>query len=301
MLSTDGRWKLTPRLHSVKFVFDAPTPADAQTPDEIVFENPFPTDVPGIPKRFVFRSPVTKGSKEEYLDIQTTQNNSEDSLNGESQPDEPLLDAKSAITGARTTTSRLSHIRGPVCELAGDIKSAVCAAWALMLSSQSDSEDIRYGLYVTTPKNLELSNPSSPVKLSINRQQQVSEFLRCFAETPAVYGAPNSESDLISLTTDEVSLQTIIAFSSNALEVHQSSVASNWSIRLECSIDDQELEVSATYDEQYFSRTAVRLLLNDLEHVLWQLDDFSNEQRTLKNIQTLSPASQRHLVKLNRP
>ncbi|KZL82538.1 amino acid adenylation domain-containing protein [Colletotrichum incanum] len=302
MLSTDGKWKLNPRLHSVKFIFDTPTPANAQTPDEIIFENPFPNDVPGVPKRFVFRNPTTKDPKEEEVIPQTAQNHENESLSSGLLTVEPLLDTKRPVTDVKTTAHQFSHIKGPVCELGRDIKSAVCAAWALILSSQTDSEDIRYSVCVQNPKNLQISQPPSPLQLSINRNQQASAFLEYVAGKPAISGVVDTESTLMTPATDEASFQTIVAFSTTALGVHQLSDVSGRTIRIECSINDQELELSATFDQQHFSRPAARLLLSDLEHILWQLDHLSTtHQMTLGEIQTISPASQRHLVHLNRP
>ncbi|WDK10222.1 amino acid adenylation domain-containing protein [Colletotrichum graminicola] len=295
MSSTEGRWKPTPRLQSVKFVFDTPTPSDAQTPDEIVFENPFPADVAGVPKRFVVKFPAAQSPKQEDDVVQTPQNYGEESPGGGSQSSEPF-DIKSASADAKATTNQRSRVRGPVCELEGDIKPAVCAVWALILSSLTGSEDVRFKICDTGR-----SCPLSQANLSVDRNQQVSTFLRCVADTPAVSGVPNTESNMMTPATDDVFLQTIVAFSTTVLGVRELSDATDWAIRLECSIDNQELELSATFDQQRFSRLEVRLLLNDLEHGLWQLNHLKTQQMTLGDIHTLSPASQRHLVQLNRP
>ncbi|KAK1962683.1 amino acid adenylation domain-containing protein [Colletotrichum sublineola] len=295
MLSTDGRWKLTPRLHSVKFVFDTPTPADAQTPDEIVFENPFPADVAGVPKRFVFKSPTAQSPKQEDDAARTTHENGEDSPSGKSQLGEPHA-AKSTAADANTTTNQRSRVRGPVCELGGDIHSAVCAAWAMILSSRTGSEDVSFK--ICDPSR---SCPLSPVRLSIDRSLQVSTFLRCVADLQPSSGAPEIESGMMSPASDNFLSQTIVVFSTTALGVQNLPDATNCAIRLECSIDNQELELSATFYQHCFSRLEVRLLLDDLDHVLWQLDHFKAQEKTVGDIHTLSPASQRHLVQLNRP
>ncbi|KAK2056976.1 amino acid adenylation domain-containing protein [Colletotrichum caudatum] len=295
MLSTDGRWKLTPRLHSVKFVFDTPTPSDAQTPDEIVFDTPFPVDVAGAPKRFVFKSPSSKSPEREDEVAHTAHNNGDDSPDGASQTGEP-----SVTTGtsgdAKATTSRRCRVRGPVCELEGDSRPAVCAAWALLLSSQTGSEDVRFQMCGT-----DRPCTVSPVDLSIDRDRQVSAFLRYVADLPALSGVLDTESTITAPATDQVLPQTIVAFSTSSPGVQKSSDDTNCAIRVECCIDDQELELSATFDQDRFSRLEVRLMLNDLEHVLWQLVHFKTQQKTLGDIHTLSPASQRHLVQLNRP
>ncbi|KAK1981583.1 non-ribosomal peptide synthetase [Colletotrichum cereale] len=298
MLSTDGKWKLAPRLHSVKFVFDTPTPSDAQAPDEIVFENPFPADVPGVPKRFVFRSPTaTQSPGQEDEVAQTAHANDKGSPGGVSQLGRPPV-AKSTATDAEATTHHRSRVRGTVCEPKGDIKPAVCAAWALILSSKTDSEDVRFRICDPGPEGLESPCPLSPVKLSIDRNQQVSAFVGCIANIPAMIGVPSIEPSMMAPAADDALSQTVVAFSTTALGVQELSDAS---ILLECSIDNQELALSAAFDERHFSRLTVRLLLNDLEHVLWQLDQFTTQEKTVGDIQTLSPASQRHLVQLNRP
>ncbi|OBR06389.1 Amino acid adenylation domain-containing protein [Colletotrichum higginsianum IMI 349063] len=230
MLSTDGRWKLTPRLHSVKFVFDAPTPADSPTPDEIVFENPFPAGVPGVPKRFVFRSPTTRGPEQD--DTHT--------------------------------------VHGPP-------------------GHGHDSPDA--------------GTPPGEALLAVSRHTRASVFLRDVADsTAALSGVPKTEPWLKAPAPDKNESQTtVIALSAAAPDTHElSDFLSDWAIRLECRIKEQELELSATFDH-HFSRPAVRLLLNDVEHVLWQLDNLFGEKTTLGNVKMLSPASQRHLVQLNRP
>ncbi|KAK2028470.1 amino acid adenylation domain-containing protein [Colletotrichum zoysiae] len=295
MLSTDGRWKLTPRLHSVKFVFDTPAPSDVQTPDEIVFENPFHVDVAGAPKRFVFKSPSTQSPKEEDDVAHTAHSISDGSHSGAPQFGEPSV-TEGRNGDAKATTNRRCRVRGPVCELEGDSRPAVCAAWALLLSSQTGSEDARFKICGT-------DRPCKvyPVDLSIDRDRRVSDFLRYVADLPALSGVLDTESTITAPATDDVVSQTIVAFSTSSPGVQKLPDDTNCAIRLECCIDDQELELSATFDQDQFTRLEVRLMLNDLEHVLWQLVHSKTQQKPLGDIHTLSPASQRHLVQLNRP
>ncbi|KAK1996788.1 amino acid adenylation domain-containing protein [Colletotrichum falcatum] len=296
MSSTDGRRKLTPRLHSVKFVFDTPAPSDAQTPDEIVFDNPFPADVAGVPRRFVFKSPSARPPKQEDDVAPAPHNDGEGSPRGASRLAEPPA-TKDTIAGAEATTSQRCRVRGPVCELTGNPEPAVCAAWALILSSRAGSEDVRFEVL----RGPDRSCPPSPARLSIDRSQRVSTFLRCVADMPALSGAPSTEPGMMAPVTDSALHRTIVDFSTTALGVHHPSDAAERAIRLECSINSQELELSAAFDHRRFSRLEVRLLLDDLEHVLWQLDRFRTRQNTLDDIHAISPASQRHLVQLNRP
>ncbi|WQF82104.1 Putative AMP-dependent synthetase/ligase domain, Condensation domain, AMP-binding, ANL [Colletotrichum destructivum] len=312
MLSTDGRWKLTPRLHSVKFVFDAPTPADSPTPDEIVFENPFSAGVPGVPKRFVFRSPTTRGPEQDDMHtVHDPPGHGKDSPDAGTPPGEALFAAaatKETTIDAESTARQLSHVRGPVVDLKGDIGPAVCAAWALVLSSslssssQTDGGNVSFGLSVSNNTDLEALSPPLPIRFAVSRHTRASAFLRDVADsTAALSGVPGTEPGLKAPAAGKDASQTmVIALSVAAPDTRELSDVSDWAVRLECRIKEQELELSATFDH-HFSRPAVRLLLNDVEHVIWQLDNLSGEKTTLGDIKMLSPASQRHLVQLNRP
>ncbi|KAI8266244.1 Nonribosomal peptide synthase atnA [Colletotrichum sp. SAR11_239] len=190
MLSSDGKWKLAPRLHSVKFVFDAPIPADAPAPEEFVFDSPFSSGTPGIPKKFTFKSP---GSMNDG-------------------PNEA-----SDIDGLSASSQR------SVTEVTED---------EITIHSNTPSQK------VTCEKT---QNPIESFKIPVLHVR---------------------EHDSKSISSVDVSVATN----------HTSNIAD-----------------------------FLEFLLNDLDNVLWQLSSSAGEVQKLGDIQILGPASQRHLVQLNRP
>ncbi|KAJ5011382.1 Nonribosomal peptide synthase atnA [Colletotrichum sp. SAR 10_99] len=189
MLSSDGKWKLAPRLHSVKFVFDAPIPADAPAPDEFVFDSPFSSGTPGIPKKFTFKSPGSMNDgHNEASDIDGLSASSQRSVT-EVTEDEITIHSNTPsqkVTCEKTQNpiesfkSPVLHIRGPCFDLSNverPIESVVCAAWALVLSSQNATQAVCFGLNSSIAEHDSKSISSVDVSVATNHTINIADFL----------------------------------------------------------------------------------------------------------------------------
>ncbi|KAF5524997.1 Nonribosomal peptide synthase atnA [Colletotrichum aenigma] len=307
MLSSDGKWKLAPRLHSVKFVFDAPIPADAPAPEEFVFDSPFPSGTPGIPKKFTFKSPgsMNDGQSEtsdtDGLSTSTqrsvTEVTEEEIATHSNKPSQNVTCNK--IQDAfESVRSPVLHVRGPCFDLNGVEKpteSLVCAAWALVLSSQNATQAVCFGLNSSIPEPNPKSISSVEVSVAINHTCKIIDFLKHVEQSmnrdSADFGVGFTTSSQLRTIVYLVKSQDIVTpFDSTKLD-----------LALECYVNGTELALSATFNHEVISPTSVRFLLDDLENVLWQLSSSAAEVQNLEDIQVLSPASQRHLIQLNRP
>ncbi|KAH9240280.1 hypothetical protein K456DRAFT_1885419 [Colletotrichum gloeosporioides 23] len=307
MLSSDGKWKLAPRLHSVKFVFDAPIPADAPAPEEFVFDSPFPSGTPGIPKKFTFNSPgsMNDGQSEtsdtDGLSTSTqrsvTEVTEEEIATHSNKPSQNVTCNK--IQDAfESVRSPVLHVRGPCFDLNGVEKpteSLVCAAWALVLSSQNATQAVCFGLNSSIPEPNPKSISSVEVSVAINHTCKITDFLKHVEQSmnrdSADFGVGFTTSSQLRTIVYLVKSQDIVPpFDSTKLD-----------LALEGYVNGTELALSATFNHEVISPTSVRFLLDDLENVLWQLSYSAAEVQNLEDIQVLSPASQRHLIQLNRP
>ncbi|OHF00689.1 amino acid adenylation domain-containing protein [Colletotrichum orchidophilum] len=314
MLSTDGKWKLTPRLHSVKFVFDAPTPADARTPDEIVFDNPFPTNIPGVPKRFVFKSPTTHDVSQEAV-VPQTSTFVDDGLDtcfpaeaqaSDVQPTTETMTPFGESLTSETTTAEpnsdsVSHLQGPIFDSPDDVEAIVCAAWALILSSLNGSEEVNFGICVPSASNSGPLGRVTSFTVSVHSQGSISAFLEQARDQSLVPVENDQFSEARPGVGEEPFANTLINFSTTVGCRQQPVNLPGYALQLVCLVVGQDLQLSATFDERAISRSRVRLLLSDLEHVIWQLANLTGEQKVLGDVQIMSPSSQRRLVQLNRP
>ncbi|KAI8189504.1 Nonribosomal peptide synthase atnA [Colletotrichum sp. SAR 10_76] len=189
MLSSDGKWKLAPRLHSVKFVFDAPIPADAPAPEEFVFDSPFSSGIPGIPKKFTFKSPGSMNDgHNEASDIDGLSASSQRSVT-EVTEDEITIHSNTPsqkVTCEKTQNpielfkSPVLHVRGPCFDLSKverPIESVVCAAWALVLSSQNATQAVCFGLNSSIAEHDSKSISSVDVSVATNHTSNIADFL----------------------------------------------------------------------------------------------------------------------------
>ncbi|KAK1622516.1 amino acid adenylation domain-containing protein [Colletotrichum phormii] len=314
MLSTDGKWKLIPRLHSVKFVFDDPIPADAKTPEEIVFENPFPADIPGVHQRFVFKAATAHAVGQDATGLQTSTTHGGDGLdtgvsNATQASDTPEKtrgsitshDSRTKIASGEPQRESFSHIRGPTCDSPDGVESIVCAAWALILSSLHDSEVVNFGVCVTSSGNPDPVYSVTSVTASIDPQSSVAAFLQ---QVKDKFLLPETSSQRVQAMYEGGGgsfVNTLVNFSTTVEHLQQRADVSIFALQLHCVAEGQDLQLHATFDERSISGPRVRLLLSDLEQVIWQLANSTGEQTVLADVQIMSPTSQRHLVKLNRP
>ncbi|KAJ0382654.1 hypothetical protein COL922a_012104 [Colletotrichum nupharicola] len=307
MLSSDGKWKLAPRLHSVKFVFDAPIPADAPAPEEFVFDSPFPSGTPEIPKKFTFKSPgsINDGQSEnsDTEGLSTSSQRSvtevtEEEIATQSNKPSQNVTCNKIQDAFESVKSPVLHVRGPCFDLNGVEKpteSLVCAAWALVLSSQNATQAVCFGLNSSIPEPNPKSISSVEVSVAINYTCNITDFLKHVEQSmnrdSADFGVGFTTSSQLRTIVYLVKSQDIVPpFDSTKLD-----------LALECYVNGTELALSATFNHEVISPTSVRFLLDDLENGLWQLSSSAAEVQNLEDIQVLSPASQRHLIQLNRP
>ncbi|KAI8280309.1 Nonribosomal peptide synthase atnA [Colletotrichum sp. SAR11_57] len=307
MLSSDGKWKLAPRLHSVKFVFDAPIPADAPAPEQFVFDSPFPSGTPGIPKKFTFKSPGSMNDGQ-------SENSDTDGLPTSSQRSVTEVTEEDITTHSNKPSQKFTcdkiqdpfdsvehpvlHVRGLCFDLDGvekPIESLVCAAWALVLSSQNATQAVCFGLNSSIPEPSPKSVSSVEVSAAINHTSNIRDFLNHIEQL-----VDRDSADGGVEITKRSHLRTIVYLGENR-DIVPLFDSTKYDLALECCVDGTELALSATFNREVVSQTSVKFLLNDLENVLWQLSSSTGEVQKLEDIQILGPASQRHLVQLNRP
>ncbi|KAI8292811.1 Nonribosomal peptide synthase atnA [Colletotrichum sp. SAR 10_98] len=189
MLSSDGKWKLAPRLHSVKFVFDAPIPADAPAPEEFVFDSPFSSGTPGIPKKFTFKSSGSMNDgHNEASDIDGLSASSqrsvtdvtEDEITIHSNMPSQKVTCEKTQNPIESFKSPVLHVRGPCFDLSNverPIESVVCAAWALVLSSQNATQAVCFGLNSSIAEHDSKSISSVDVSVATNHTSNIADFL----------------------------------------------------------------------------------------------------------------------------
>ncbi|KAF3810065.1 Nonribosomal peptide synthetase dtxS1 [Colletotrichum gloeosporioides] len=307
MLSSDGKWKLAPRLHSVKFVFDAPIPADAPAPEEFVFESPFPSGTPGIPKKFTFKSPgSTNDGQNEASDIDGLSTSSQRSVTAVTEEE---ITTHSNTLSQKPTCEKIQdpielvkspviHVRGPSFDLSDverPFESLVCAAWALVLSPQNATQTVRFELNssISEPKPKSIS--SLDVSIEINHTSSITKFLKLVEQSMNRDSADGSAG-----ISTRSHLRTIL-YLVESQDILPPFDSTKYDLALKCYVNGTELALSATFNHEVISPTSVRFLLDDFENVLWQLSSSAAEVQKLEDIQVLGPASQRHLIQLNRP
>ncbi|KAK3944863.1 hypothetical protein QBC46DRAFT_445730 [Diplogelasinospora grovesii] len=317
----------TLRLKSVKLVFDishgAPFDGQDGPPQNMVFETPFPYDVPGIPKRFVFESPRPKTpyQPDEANEGDTVASPDVASANAFHLKKEQQDFWKSRLVGARSVPfpklpspsfqiHPQNQLVGGNCAVgksAGttahvDLAPLVSTAWALVLSCQTDSRDVIFGLSVS-----ETRLNAHPVRVSVDRQRPVSDVLNDVAVYAEQVRSSRLRVDDIKSLSDDAqaacSFQNVIDFGAETDVASERVAPLNYPLVLGCSTDAHggELTLSARFDERIISRELARFLLSDLEHVLWQISGPGAARLLLKDIEVVGLASQRHMVRLNRP
>ncbi|KAL0941717.1 hc-toxin synthetase [Colletotrichum truncatum] len=315
-----GKLKLVPRLHSVKFVFDTATPASVETPDEFVFDSPFPSGTAGVPEKFVFKSPIaSKYAQEETRNVRNTaKSNNEFRQRWEAaentEPEEIAEPGPSYRTDSETHSINKAaegsfvRVRGPNCHLSDsstDTESHVYAAWALALSSRANQQQVSFGLRQSNHETTKKGSLMSEIYLNVNQKMNVFDFV-AYVEDSLTNSSPEGDSsdeerNLSAATTSMESFRTSVIFTIHQNNHMQSLKTGNYDFFLECAVDGTEFGLSATFNNKSISSAAVRLLLYDLEHILWQFSTAAVATKTLEEIQIMSPASQRHLLQLNRP
>ncbi|KAH8886122.1 amino acid adenylation domain-containing protein [Thozetella sp. PMI_491] len=326
-----GKAQLVPRLHSVKFVFDNPAPAGTEIPDEIVLDTPFSSQSSAAPGRFVFKLPsaslVTQAGDSLSRDLPSADgytrsgdtetswtSNRNNPRNADPKPREQQDPSSSQSLRAQESgqASQLSFLRGPTCDLLApedwqeNAVAYLCTAWAIILSSQIESLDVSFEVRSSDPAHTRYSLAPRLFQLTVDREESITSLLARVKESllnPTSTKLVGDSSPLNDTLGQASGFHTLLDFSSPLNSPVALSAHSNYDLSLSCVVDGHDLALAAWFTEESRSRSAVRLLLSDIEHVVWQISNHSHDRRqaVVGDIQILSPASQRQLINLNRP
>jgi hypothetical protein len=201
------------------------------------------------------------------------------------------------------------------------IAGFICAAWALVLSYHTESQESVFGLRFSTTKiSLNGTRPSIlPMRVLVDHRRTISTFLKDVSSWSEHIKSSKLNLDHVrSLSPDAntaCSFQTVVDFHTNQSissestakapqsrsEIAQRLSPPKYAIVLECAPNGQELLMSARFDERLVTRTAMRLLMSELEHMVWQMLRPCNIGQTLESLESMSPAGRRQVVRYNRP
>lgn len=308
----------------MKFEFDtqhtAPANSGESHPQSVVIENPLPFDIPGVPRRFVFEPPrrndVCQINSTAEATYATPVATSADPLCSEEQGKDLQRSHSTGAqslsfpkpTGVHTDLRSQDRLIGGSCDISAlaaesriDLAALVSAAWAIVLSYQTESLDVILGLKIS-----ESSSDAYPVRVSVNRQRPVIDVQRDIATYVEQIERPKLRADdiigLSGYTQGACSFKSIIDFRQTNFASDEPPCQDSPFV-LSCLVPKRgkELALSAWFDERVIQRDLVRFLLSDLEHVLWQMLGPRAVGLCVQDIEPVGPASQRAMVRLNRP
>ncbi|KAK2616556.1 hypothetical protein QQS21_000599 [Conoideocrella luteorostrata] len=200
------------------------------------------------------------------------------------------------------------HVVGEVCDI-GTTKSPpkdrclslITLAWSLILSSQQDSKDVDFDLSMAevalTPHRLSLSLDQNKPCLDY-----MKELTTNIPALPVTALGPIDVAAWRGQPAEHWATRTVVAISTT--HVNYSELATKgYSLIINCFLDlnQQEIHLSADFDEHVLSRDFVRLLLGDLEHTIWQLSNIQSPRVLLSDIEIIGSSTRRAMVYLNRP
>ncbi|RAO66311.1 uncharacterized protein BHQ10_002323 [Talaromyces amestolkiae] len=155
-----------------------------------------------------------------------------------------------------------------------------------------------------------------PMRVQVDRLQLVSHFLPYVREwSDRVISSHLDLEDIRSLNAGaEVAtgFQTVIRFLEGRLEWHKQSSSPNYgdkpgrssqySLIIYCSRYGNALSFLAEFNQTILPTSTVRLLIDDLEHAVWQLINGRDDQALrLDSLEQLGPHARRQLLRYNRP
>lgn len=186
---------------------------------------------------------------------------------------------------------------------AADLAGCISAAWGIVLSHHTESNDTLFGLRFHSST----TNPDFlPMRIKVDPVQDIAACVATAARTSeSIMSSRASLSEISSLSTDATSackFQTAIEVSFDAEKsLNVSSTNNDCAIVLVCTSQGNEVSVKAEFDERIVPRTHMRLLLNQLEHFLWQILSHPRSAQKIQDLDTISPAERRQLLHWNRP
>lgn len=214
----------------------------------------------------------------------------------------------------------LASITGGSCEVNdAEVSSQqavglVSAAWAIVLSRHSESTETLFGLqYFNSPQ---VSSSMLPMRVQVDRLQLVSQFLPYVRKwSDRVISSQLGLEDIRSLNAGaEVAagFQTVIRFLDGRPEGHNQSSSPNYgdkpekssqySLVIHCSRYGGALSFLAEFNQTILPTPTVRLLIDDLEHAVWQIINGRDDQALrLDSLEQLGPHARRQLLRYNRP
>jgi len=198
-----------------------------------------------------------------------------------------------------------SWLQGNICGIEdADIPPAkligvICAAWAVVLSYRTESQDTIFGLR-STPE-LGGHDGDLPICIRVDRYQQLSEFLESVGQLSQAKRTFSSSIDSTNPVRAIYDFQSVVSFCFGHGKPSQTELSVRRALVLECQISSNKLLLGAQYDSRFIRREEVHLVLGDLEHLVWQLLQPVNDHRTVRDLEVLSPAARRQLLRFNRP
>ncbi|KJZ80406.1 hypothetical protein HIM_00256 [Hirsutella minnesotensis 3608] len=310
-MTIHGSW--SSRLKSVKFEFDT-TAADLAANDpalhDIVFENPLPFDIPGVPRRCVFESPRSTCSCRRSSETPS----SDGAAFAKAPKNQPSKDQGPDFITALNTSSlkpTQEHVRrgrlvGESCDLdsmvtcRSKVAALISTAWAMVRSQQDDTSEVEFNMILP-----ERSSDSHVVLVSLDRHRPIADILTDAAtRLEQLSSNPTSERQQSSEETrGELSPSKSVLVVRDSNTCLDGAVIRDFSLVLDCIVDQraQELIFTAIFDEARVQRKSVRFVLSDLEHIVWQMLQAQATGLCLRDLETVGPVSQRAMRRLNRP
>ena len=200
-----------------------------------------------------------------------------------------------------------SRLRGSTLPISADFGSTelsaiLCSSWAIILSHRTDSQDVVFGLQFSNA-GPGLNGRALPMRILVDKGQSTTALLRRVQACSQRILSSSSTLDRISSLSE--SAREACRFTSliilNECEDTNLSLPGSVAVALEFELHDKELSMGARYDGQLISRDIIRLVLGDMEHLVWQLLRVERDVHLVGDLEALSPVGRRQILQYNRP
>jgi amino acid adenylation domain-containing protein len=176
------------------------------------------------------------------------------------------------------------------CQASFRISTVIRAAWGILLARYSDSDDVMFGETVSGRNAsvkgiLSIVGPTVstvPVRIRLGTKS-IHEYLQMVQEQTIEtipyehYGLQN-----IQKTNRACGFQSLLVLQPAAKLTHHGDLFidrtvkvinefNSYTLTMECSINDGQIQFMASYDESLLCRTQIDLLLHHFEHIMQQL------------------------------
>ena len=197
------------------------------------------------------------------------------------------------------------------------------AAWAILISRLSESPDVVYGV-TQSGRDLDLPDieivngptiTTVPLRVKVEDQTSVRDFLkRLQSQTLDMIDFSHAGLQNIKKISDATraacDFQNLLVIQpaeqeeeSALFKKHTTATTANYlsgyGLVVECALDKGEITCSAHHDSAVISAAQVQRLLEQLEHVLHQLQAFNDGRGRIQDVDMFSPADRADLVAWN--